>query len=110
MPGDLWSAHGINPAMQGIKTTGPDPVIDRVSLISHGEKLIPRHHAVLIARQLPSLPRHPHPFPPPFIGRLLSYSGHNRVKSARALDSPPYPAAVRASCGVLDHAEAAAYA
>src|SRR5436305_2536557 len=88
MLGDLWPTDCIDPTMQRIQATGPDPVVDRVAPISHREQLISRHDAVLVSRKLPRLPCHPNPLPPPVIGRLLNYSGHRRVKSASAQSRP----------------------
>lgn len=72
MLGDVRPTDRVNPPMQRMQATRPDPVVDRVALVADRDELVSGYDGVLIAGQLPRLPGHPNPFFPPLIGRLLS--------------------------------------
>jgi hypothetical protein len=70
--GDVTPAYHVNPAMQGVKPTRPDSVMDRLGRIPNLAQLIAGHNPMLIFGQTPRLPRHPSPFLSPIIRRLES--------------------------------------
>jgi len=70
--GDMWPAHHIDPAMEGVQPSRPDPVVDRLRCVPDLAQLIAGDHPVLIPGQIPRLTRHPHPFFPSLIRRLMS--------------------------------------
>lgn len=70
--GGVRAAHYVYPAMEWVEPSRPESVLDRLGRVSDLAQLIVRYDSVLIARKLPSLPRHPSPFPSPLIRRLES--------------------------------------
>jgi len=69
---DVRATHRIDPAMQRVQPSRPDPVVNRLGRVPDLAQLIAGHDPVLVVGQIPRLPRHPDPLPPPLIWRLES--------------------------------------